>query len=81
MPFGSFLKRNTAHFVPPPAAAGLVQAQMSMLHNDKILRAKVKSKSIICLRGWAHSIRGAARWRGGLRDQVSTNISLRQVSD
>jgi len=37
MPFGSFFRRNTAHFVPPPAAAGLVQAQMlQMLNTDGI---------------------------------------------
>ena len=37
MPFGSFLNRSTAHFVPPPSAAGLVQAQMlQMLNTGKI---------------------------------------------
>ena len=41
MPFGSFFKRNTAHFAPPPAAAGLVQAQMlQMLNADKIFASE-----------------------------------------
>lgn len=34
MPIGSFLNQNTAHFAPPPAAAGLVTGQMlGMLDN------------------------------------------------
>ena len=39
MPLGSLLIRNTAHFAPPPAAAGLVQAQiLQMLNADKIFK-------------------------------------------
>ena len=64
MPFGSFFKRNTAHFVPPPAAAGLVQAQMlQMLKTDKLFASQneVEKYHVIAEVGLA-AFAERARW-------------------
>ena len=80
MEFGTLFNRSTAHFVPPPAVAGLVQAQMlKMLNTGKIFgRANETEKYHLLAEVGLTAFAERARW---MRQNFESKFPLKSLLD